>query len=92
METIPILDPTHVDGPRSIYTLGRLRSFTANGVDMTRYVKGPRTLQRETEYRARKAKLGTDDGHNDMVDLCRAAWHSSSRRRIMLDRRRGVRR
>jgi len=53
---------------------------------------GPRTLQRQAEYRVRRAKLGTDEGRNDLVDACRVWAGMAMVRRANLDRKRGVRR
>ncbi len=92
-EQSDLLPPTHPNGPRQMIELrtgsGRGRLTT---VRVGRPPMGPRRAQRHAEYLKRRALLGTEGGHNDMVDLCRAAWHSSTRRRAMLDRRRGVRR
>lgn len=62
------------------------------GVEMTRYVKGPRRAQRQAEYAKRRAKLGGPDGRNDLVDACRVWSGMAMVRRANLDRKRGVRR
>jgi hypothetical protein len=53
---------------------------------------GPRTRARRAAYAKRRALLGTDDGRNDMVDMCRVLTGMSMVRRANLDRKRGVRR
>ena len=53
---------------------------------------GPRTLQRQEAYRKRRALLGTDDGRNAMVDMCRVLDGMSMVRRANLRRKHGVRR
>lgn len=68
-------------------TRGALR-MSADGMHWV----GPRRAQRIAEYRARRALLGTDEGRNSMVDICRVLAGMSMTRRANLDRKRGVRR
>lgn len=55
-------------------------------------VSGPRTLARRKAYNERRRKLGTPEGRNMMVDICRVLNGQSMVRRANLDRKRGVRR
>lgn len=86
-----VLDPAELDTMtlRTVRSTGVYRVMQSDG----RFkIIGPRTLQRQAEYRARRAKLGTDEGRNDLVDACRVWAGMAMVRRANLDRKRGVRR
>ncbi len=69
-----------------------METITIGGVDMSRYVMGPRTTERRRTYAARRARLGGPEGRNALVDMCRVWAARAMVRRATLDRKRGVRR
>jgi hypothetical protein len=78
---------------RRFHTLASMTyTVEIGGVDLTRYTMGPRTAARRQAYAKRRARLGTDEGRNDLVDACRLWAGRAMVRRANLDRRRGVRR